>query len=196
MTVVLRRLDGGSIDLDLDRWHGEVDDVELAVLEQLDGPALDVGCGPGRITAALSRNGCPTLGIDIEPQATARARTRGAMVLERSVFDTLPGEGRWKSVLLFDGNIGIGGDPLRLMRRVCELLSSGGRALVEVMDPERPSELLTVRVEARDDAFAGPWFPWAQVSARDFTALAEEAGLDAPCVYEVNGRWFGMADKP
>lgn len=196
MSAVLRRLDGGSINLELDRWHGEVDEVEWAILDGIAGPVLDIGCGPGRIAAALAQTGCPTLGIDPEPWAAAHARTRGATVLQRSVFDRLPGEGRWKSALLFDGNIGIGGDPLRLMCRVVELLSSGGITLVEVLDPSLPSELLTVRVEAIGDKCAGPWFQWAQVSACDFASLAQEAGFQDQRVVELSGRWFGMAVKP
>jgi hypothetical protein len=35
-------------------------------------------------------------------------------------------------VLLLDGNIGIGGDPHRLLRRVRELLTPTGRLLVEL----------------------------------------------------------------
>ncbi len=196
MTVVLRRSDGGSIELERNRWHGEVDEVEWAMLEGLRGPVLDIGCGPGRIAAGLAQTGCPTLGIDPEPWAAAQARRRGATVLERSVFDPLPGEGRWLSAVLFDGNVGIGGDPLRLLRRVETLLSSGGCALAEVLAPTVPTELLTVRVEVRGSKCAGPWFPWAQVSAHDFNTLAERAGFQDQRVVEVNGRWFGMAVKP
>ena len=36
---------------------------------------------------------------------------RGATVLQRDIFGPLPGEGRWGTALLFDGNVGIGGDP-------------------------------------------------------------------------------------
>ena len=41
----------------------------------------------------------------------------GGPALVRSVFETLPGEGRWDTVLLMDGNIGIGGDPAALLGR-------------------------------------------------------------------------------
>ena len=75
------------------------------------GPVLDVGCGPGRLVLGLAQRGTVALGVDPAPAAVALARSRGAPVLQRSVFDPLPGQGRWRTVLLADGNIGIGGDP-------------------------------------------------------------------------------------
>ena len=37
-----------------------------------------------------------------------------------------PGEGRWDTVLFIDGNVGIGGDPIALLRRVRQLLAPAG----------------------------------------------------------------------
>ena len=65
----------------------------------------------------------------------ALARRRGAAVLEADVFGPLPGEGRWATCLLFDGTIGIGGDPTRLLARCRELTGPGGRVLAEVEPP-------------------------------------------------------------
>ena len=56
------------------------------------------------------------------------ARTRGVNVLERSRLRTAsPDHDRWRTALLFDGNIGIGGDPVALLSRVVELLRDDGR---------------------------------------------------------------------
>jgi hypothetical protein len=64
----------------------------------------------------------PVLGVDVSPAAVARAKGAGGAVLRRSVFDRLPAEGRWGTALLADGNIGIGGDPHALLRRVRDSL--------------------------------------------------------------------------
>ena len=87
------------------------------------------------------------LGVDSSPRAVAEARARGAIALCRSVFDPLPGEGRWGSVVLLDGNVGIGGDPVALLARARRLMAPGGVALVEVEPPGRPSQRLRVRLE-------------------------------------------------
>ncbi len=93
------------------RWSRDADAVDLQLVDACTGPTLDVGCGPGRLTAALARRGTPALGIDVCAEAVSQARLRGAAALRRDVFDPVPGEGRWHWVLLADGNIGIEGRP-------------------------------------------------------------------------------------
>ncbi len=105
---------------------------DRSLLDRCRGPALDVGSGPGRLTVALAERGVPVLGIDIRPGAVAAARSAGALVMLRDVFGRVPGAGRWMTVLLADGTIGIGGDPAALLRRAGELLAPQGRALVEL----------------------------------------------------------------
>jgi SAM-dependent methyltransferase len=196
VTAVLRRTDGDTIDLDVDRWHRDADPDELTLLARVPGPVLDVGCGPGRAVAALVRAGRLALGIDREPRAVAAARARGATALERCVFDSLPGEGRWGSVLLLDGCIGIGGDPPRLLRRVRELLAPDGVGLVEVAAPQVASEIVTVRLESQARTPPGPWFRWATLSATDLAGVASEAGLRGDEVEQVGARWFGWVRNP
>ena len=74
---------------------------------------LDLGCGPGRLVVELARQGRQAAGVDTSRVAVRLARKAGATALCRSIFDPVPGEGGWDSVLLADGNIGIGGDPVR-----------------------------------------------------------------------------------
>src|SRR5436309_2341626 len=115
-----------TVVLDLDRWAGPATRSERRILDVLSGPVLDVGCGPGRLVAALRERGVKVLGIDAAPTAIAAARSKGRRVAQRSVFDPIPREGTWASILLFDGNIGIGGDPHRLLARVCDLMALDG----------------------------------------------------------------------
>jgi SAM-dependent methyltransferase len=154
---------------------------------------LDVGCGPGRLVHALLARGRAALGIDLSPSAVAEAKARGALVLRRDVFAPLPGEGRWASVLLIDGNIGIGGNPERLLRRVRDLLAPGGTLVVEVEPPDHPTEVLQVRVQSPDRT--GPWFPWARVSAASIGALASDGDLTATRVQRRGGRWFAWLTR-
>lgn len=186
---------GRRVDLDLDRWRGVAGDDEVEVLAGVPDPVLDVGCGPGRIVAALAAAGRPCLGIDTVPAAVDEATRRGAAALCRSVFDPLPGEGRWGSVVLIDGNIGIGGHPAALLRRARSLLRSGGCVVAELGPPGSPTERLAVRVERRSRP-CGPWFPWATVAADRFAALASSAGLAPGPVTAAGGRWFAAASRP
>ncbi len=118
-----------------DRWQGTATGDEREILDTLPGPVIDVGCGPGRHLEALGALGVPAMGVDTSPVAIGAARRRGGIALERSVFASVPAEGRWRSALLLDGNIGIGGDPVGLLRRVGELVELGGPVLVETRPP-------------------------------------------------------------
>ncbi|MGH3282027.1 MAG: methyltransferase domain-containing protein, partial [Trebonia sp.] len=101
--LVLRTADGRRLPLQLPRWCGLPDPADEELLRRCRGPVLDVGCGPGRLTVALTGRGIPTLGVDISRVAVARVLQAGAAALHRSVFDPLPGHGRWATVLLADG---------------------------------------------------------------------------------------------
>jgi SAM-dependent methyltransferase len=79
-----------------------------SVLERCAGATLDVGCGPGRLVAALTNTGVQALGVDVSAGAVTFARSLGASAVCRSVFDPLPGDGHWDHAILADGNIGIG----------------------------------------------------------------------------------------
>lgn len=53
-------------------------------------------------------------------------------MVEGDVFGSVPMEGRWATVLVFDGNVGIGGDPIRPLTRCRQLTNADGQVLVEV----------------------------------------------------------------
>jgi SAM-dependent methyltransferase len=183
------RADHGEVlPLDPDRWHADPDHREQQLLAGLTPPVLDVGCGPGRVVAALGRRGIPALGVDPAPAAVALARRRGATVLQRSVFDRLPGEGRWATVVLLDGNVGIGGDAVRLLSRCAALIAPAGRIVVEVEPPGRGWRTGRVRLER--DGERSPWFTWAVVGADAIAEVAGEAGLELVRVERSGGRWF------
>lgn len=190
---VLRCADGTLLPLDVAAWRRDADELELALLDDLAAPIIDVGCGPGRIVEAVASTGRMAMGVDTSPAASAEAAKRGAAVLTRSIFDPLPGECRWGSVVVLDGNIGIGGDPKALLRRAHELLAPSGRAVVEVGAPGSVTDRLTVRVERGDER--GPWFPWARVSADDIDLLMFEAGLAPEGVVQRGDRWFATGRR-
>jgi SAM-dependent methyltransferase len=187
--VVLRADDGRLLPLEPSRWHGTASPAERDLLAGLSGPVLDVGCGPGRMVEGLARRGVVALGVDPAPGAVALARRRGCAVLQRSVFTPLPGEGRWASLLLLDGNIGIGGDPVRLLQRCRGLVGPTGVVLVEVEAPGWG--WLTCRARLERGPERGPWFAWSVVGADAIAAVADWSGLALRSLFRAaDCRWF------
>lgn len=174
--VLVRSVDGTAVPLDVARWQGPARGADGTLLARVQGPALDVGCGPGRLVAALAARGIAALGIDIAPAAVGMTREAGGRALQLSVFDDVPEAGRWGCAVLADGNIGIGGDPVRLLRRTADLLAPGGRVLVELAPPRSGARIDRVRLEDSDGR-VGAWFPWAHVAADALAPLARRAGL-------------------
>ncbi|GAA2584158.1 SAM-dependent methyltransferase [Actinomadura fulvescens] len=178
---------GGRRPLPVGDWL-EARPGDAALLDRCAGPTLDVGSGPGRLTVALTERGLLALGIDIAPYAVALTVAAGGPALRRDVFDRVPGAGLWQTILLADGNIGIGGDPVALLRRAGELLGAGGRILAEVTAPGSRSRVERVRL--RTTQAVGEWFPWARVSADDVGVFAASAGASVSERWEEAGRWF------
>jgi SAM-dependent methyltransferase len=185
----IEHADGTRIPLAVDDWF-RTGPGDWSLLDRCHGPTLDVGSGPGRLTVALGERGIPALGIDITPYAVHVSRTAGALTLLRDVFDRVPGTGRWVTVLLADGSIGIGGNPSVLLRRVTELLTPAGQALVEVKPPGEP--LRQERIRFRHGELTGSWCPWAYVGADQISGIAEDAGLIAVQTWSAEGRWFAV----
>lgn len=180
----------GPIELPVRTWLGSCDVVDKALLAGCAGATLDIGCGPGRLTHGLAVRGVAALGIDVAPRAVSQTRARGAQAIRRDVFDGLPAEGRWESVLLADGNIGIGGDPLRLLRRVRTLLAPTGHLVVEVAPPG--SGLVTHDVHLEVGGRRSTSFGWAVVGADCLDSLAREAALRMLWMTNQGGRWFAQ----
>ncbi len=179
--------DGGRRRLPFERWLRRAADEEEQLLEWAVAPVLDVGCGVGRHLVALQRRGISATGVEISALAVQIARARGADVIEGSIFEG-PGHGGWGTALLLDGNIGIGGDPERLLRRVAELLCPGGTALVELEPPRAETRKLRLRLE-------GPyglsdWIPWAWVGVDGIGPIAAAVGLGLEDLWSTERRWF------
>jgi len=186
--LLLRDDRGGTRPLALGRWLGAATLADDDVLARAVEPVLDIGCGPGRHVLALARRGRLAIGIDISPVAVRVARARGAMVVEGCVFARVPGAGRWGSALLLDGNVGIGGRPAPLLRRVAALLAPGGHLLVELESPGSANDSTRARIEAPGGI--SEWFGWSSVDATAIGAVASDAGLRVMERWEVQGRWF------
>jgi len=192
--VVVRDEAGSGRRLPLEHWIGPAGVADERVLQRARGPVLDVGCGPGRHLDALARRGIEGLGVDVSPVAVRLARERGATVLRGSIFDRVPGAGRWNTALLLDGNVGIGGRPAALLARLALLLAPGGAVIAELDPPGAGIAGLRLRLEAGHTRTE--WFAWAQVGADAIERPARAAGLGVRERWHDDGRWFAELARP
>ena len=174
-------------------WARIADASDLAVLAHCEGPTLDIGCGPGRMCAHLAARGRCVLGIDVVREAVDQTRARGVSALLRDVFSPLPGEGRWGTALLADGNIGIGGDPVALLRRLHTLLAPGGRVVADLAP--YGLGIRTTTVQLRTERQHSRPFDWTVVGAEAVGAVAAAAAFAVLGTHEYAGRWFAVLVK-
>ena len=188
-TLSMQTDDGQSIVLDIERYMAECDAADTTVMDRCRGPVLDVGCGPGRMVHALAERGLAALGVDIAPMAVELTRSRGVPVLLRDLFSRVPGEGRWPTALVLDGNIGIGGNVDRVLERLDTLLAADGRAVIETAPDAGTDEALQVRF-AYDGVTTGPSFAWSVIGTTALAARAERAGFSLLDAWSCDGRFF------
>ncbi|MEU8958695.1 methyltransferase domain-containing protein [Streptomyces sp. NPDC048518] len=208
--LFLRRADGWLLPLEVERWCAQADEADLGVVERCEGAVLDIGCGPGRLVAALAAGGRRALGIDVSEAAVAHTVGLGGQALHRSVFAPLPGEGRWGTALLMDGNLGIGGDPTALLDRVAQLLAPSGLLLVETA-PVDIDERVEVHLVPADGgthgdqgaqptrgtaATPGSTFPWARLGTPALLRHARRAGWRVDGQWSSGGRPFVALRRP
>lgn len=165
---------GAATEMEVGRWRDEVGPAELSVLTRTQGSVLDLGCGPGRMAGWLADRGVDVTGVDVSALAVEMTRARGARAVVADVLEP-SFVGQWQSAVLMDGNIGIGGDPVRLLTRTRDLLVDGGRVLVELGSPAEPSrtDLVTLRSSKGHSSV----FPWSVLSVRDVEKVAARVKL-------------------
>jgi SAM-dependent methyltransferase len=150
------------------------DDVDRLILSRCEPPVLDLGSGPGRMVRALTESGRSALGVDISAQAVSASMRQGALALRARIEDPLPAEGRWGTVLLMDGNVGIGGNVADLLARCRQLVAPGGLIICEV-DPvgsRHDREIVVLRSRST----ASMPLVWSRIGAAALVEVA--AGLD------------------
>jgi hypothetical protein len=117
-------------------------------------------------------------------------RRRGGTAIQRDLFAPLPAESSWEQVLLADGNICIGGDPGRTLRRVGDLLAPGGTVVVEIDPPSAAAGQEMLPWETHREV--GHWFPWSRVTAAALGDIAGSAGFLLSNVVDIHARVIAL----
>jgi len=175
--------------MDVARWNGAADSVDLRLLASVLGPVLDVGCGPGRMVQAALELGLNALGIDVSPVAVDILRQNGLPVFHGSIFDPIPNEGTWQTVLLVDGNVGIGGDVDAMLVRCGELLSPTGELVIELHPDDHRDRTYIGRL-VDPNGGASETFPWAEIGLHGMVMRAARTGFDLRQAWSEDDRSF------
>lgn len=177
------------VEFDVRNWCRDASETERLLLQSLRGPVLDVGCGPGRLLAAAGPLGLAALGIDTSTEAVRQARSRGARALEQSIFAPVPQAGHWQSVILLDGNIGIGGSVTALLGRCRQLIAPSGTLLVEV-DVDEQIDTVYSAVLEDERGNRSEAFPWARTGTGGLASRAQAGGWSVTAIQRLQDRVF------
>lgn len=176
---------------------------ERRALGHVAGPALDLGCGAGRVALRLQEEGIPVLGVDRSPGALAVARRRGvrATHLGEVRAGNLP-DGEFRTAVLLGNNLGIAGDLQAtedLLRSLRERLGREGRVVFSTCDPvglsagglalyprrrQREGRYMgefRIRIEYR--GLTGPWFGLVFFDRRTLERSGRASGWRVAAVY-------------
>ena len=178
---------GQAEPFEVGQWSSAPDWVDRALfIDPCDASTIDVGCGPGRLVGEIAARDIPALGIDVSIEAVRQTRVRGALALHSDVFGDIPDEGSWSYALLADGNLGIGGDPVRLLKRLGEVLAPDGHVITEVdaHGVGHVREHRRLRVDGRLSAS----FAWARVGLDAIEDVASLAGMRVVGIRTEGGR--------
>jgi rSAM/selenodomain-associated transferase 1 len=163
------------LPLDVSRWSGAADVVDMFVVARCEPPVLDLGCGPGRMVQALSESGRAALGVDMSSVAVGLSMARGGLALRRRINQPLPAEGRWGTALLMDGNVGMGGEVAALLARCAQLVRPGGLVICEVDRVSGRHESHTVVLRTEDATSVA--FRWSRIGAAALLEAAKSLDL-------------------
>ena len=176
-----------------DRWFGAVTAVDDRLLGRVDGPVLDVGCGPGPARArARDRGHRHARHRHLAPRARGRAPTRragaGALDLRaRSRARSLGNRVAARREHRHRRRPGAAAPPRRgvAARRVAAPSSSSSRP---------GAAAIGTSCASRHDGEAGPWFAWAEVGVDELEDLARGAGLRVHDIWSDGDRCFAWLD--
>lgn len=198
LPVHLRRGDGRLLLLDFEPYvggagPGAISPMERSLFALARGSVLDLGAGGGRVAAYLQSTARPAqavtevIAVDSSQGACICLRRRGLRAVVHSPWQRVMESGIWRgrfdTVLLAGGNLGLAEDEAglaRMLEWLGGLLRPDGRLLVTAVSPWPPRDeapAAPVRLRIEYDGKVGEWFSWLTLTPAALWAAASEHGL-------------------
>jgi hypothetical protein len=170
---------------------------ERKSMRYVRGPAVDVGCGAGRVALHLQERGVEVVGVDYSALAIDAARACGVKEAWCLSLDELSTRiARFRTIVLLGNNFGIFATPERVQTILADWAkrtSSSTRIIAESVNPyggEAPALDRSycrlnlrngrlpgqVRLRTRYGNFQTPWFDWLFVSRSEMKELLRGTG--------------------
>ncbi len=199
--VVLERDDGFQEIIDPNNLFSSKEeawpDIERAVLKDVSGCVLDIGCGIGRHSLFLQRQGFDVTGMDTSEACLAHVRAAGLKhSLPLSLDEITKAPGMFDTLLLLGSNIGLFESRANMAHQLRTVLPSvlhpGGRLIATTFDPYQSTNPIhrayrqtrwtqteqrgQIRLRIRFGDLVSPWILHLVLSQDELRHIAEEAG--------------------
>ena len=169
---------------------------EKRAMEFVKGRVLDIGCGAGRHSLHLQKNGFDVIGIDNSPLAIKVCKLRGlkkAKVMSIEDIDFKPNS--FDTIIMMGNNFGLFGSfkkARRLLKRFHKMTSKNAIIIAETLDPyktDNPAHLEyhefnkkrgrmggQVRIRIRFEKYVTKWFDYLFVSKEEMEKILKGTG--------------------
>jgi SAM-dependent methyltransferase len=165
--------------------------IEKKAMEFVKGRVLDIGCGAGRHSLYLQKNGFDVLGIDNSPLAIKVCKLRGLKKAKvMSIEDVNSKPNSFDTIIMMGNNFGLFGSfekARKLLKRFHEMTSEGALIIAHTRDPyktDNPAHLEyqefnrkrgrmsgQLRIRIRFRKYAGQWFDYLMVSKEEMQSI-------------------------
>ncbi len=170
---------------------------QKAAMRLAKGRVLDIGCGGGRHSLYLQKNGHQVVGVDISPLAIRVCKLRGLRDVRLMPITRLGTRlGKFDTILMLGNNFGLFANRAQarlLLSRFLRMTTSGARIIAETLDiyrrplypPHRRYHELNrrlgrmpgqVKIRVRYRDLATPWFDYLLVSKREMREILDGTG--------------------
>jgi len=158
------------------------DESERLAIQNVKGPALDIGCGAGRHSLYLQDQGIAVTAIDPSRLAIEVCRERGVSDACVSSIEAFTPDHKYNSMLLFGNNMGLARRLSKLpgfLTRLNRYLETGGLLVGDSPNVDREME---IRIWYK--TYVSQWMEWLFVSAETLAAEVAQAGFEIADIHQ------------